>query len=175
MDTIPIGWSGTGRVGLFQPGSIFENYSYFNYVPDGVSVAYSNGGTLSQTVAATVEAGVTYTLQVDWGKRADDLFDSSTTVALIIGGDSVLATGVAPTAGNWSTYTSTYVGTLSDVGKSITIALESGSQGNWDNVRLNQSGEWEERSTQEVPELASYQLLGLGLISLSSLRRVRRT
>src|SRR5690606_19648952 len=38
---------------------------------DGEQVAYSNGGSIRQTLAAMLEANTTYTLQVDIGDRLD--------------------------------------------------------------------------------------------------------
>ena len=43
------GWTNSGVSGQFQPRS---NTLYFNFIPDGIRVAYSNdpGGTITQTV-----------------------------------------------------------------------------------------------------------------------------
>jgi len=73
VGTIP-DWVTSGSEGQFQPGSSSGNFAYFNYVPDGVTVAYSNGGTISQTVGSTVVAGDTYTLTVDLGNRNDGYY-----------------------------------------------------------------------------------------------------
>src|ERR1700681_4707439 len=48
------GWNVTGTSGQFIPGT---TTAYFNSVPDGVTVAYTNGGTISQIVGVTAQAG----------------------------------------------------------------------------------------------------------------------
>jgi hypothetical protein len=111
-------------------------------------------------VAPTVQVGVTYTLLVDLGKRNDTNFTAS--AALLINGTSYLATGVTPTSGNWSTFTATYVGTVADAGKAITIQLQSsGIQANFDNVRLSDS-----TLGTSIPEPQVAGTFGAGLIAL---------
>jgi hypothetical protein len=92
------GWAAVGSFGQFQPGPPATT-TYFDSVPDGITVAYSNGGTISQTVGPTVQNGVTYTFTVDVGARNDYPFDGS---AALVFGDRVCdtATGSAPALGN---------------------------------------------------------------------------
>src|SRR5215471_8697464 len=61
------GWSTSGPSGSFQPGSFFSS------VPDGNIVAFSNTGSISQTLAASVLANTVYTLTVFVGDRTDHL------------------------------------------------------------------------------------------------------
>jgi hypothetical protein len=152
-------WTVTGsNTGQFQPGPPATT-TYFNSVPDGLTVGYTNSGSISQTVAPLVQLGVVYTLMVDVGVRKD--VGDPGTEALVINGNTILATGVLPTPGNWSTFTATYTGLLADVGKSITILLASGaSQGDWDNVRLADS---------TVPEPASGVLASVAVLALAGL------
>jgi hypothetical protein len=137
IDAIP-GWTNGGFSGQFQPGSFFGNFAYFNSVPDGFTVAYANGGLISQTLGTTTVAGDTYTLQVAVGLRSDGNFSPSI-VSLILGSNTFVATGSIPTAGNWSIYTAT--GTASASGQAIAIDLFStgGGQGDYDNVQLSAS------------------------------------
>jgi hypothetical protein len=127
-------WNTTGgETGQFQPGNP-SNTFYFNFLPAGPTVAYTNGGLISQTVGATTVAGATYTLSVDVGFR-NDLPDPGT-VTLVLDGNSFLATGLYPGLGNWSIYTATGIAT--STGGSIVIDLASnGAQGDWDNVSLS--------------------------------------
>src|SRR5215469_4871604 len=112
------GWTTTGVAGEFQPGTQDGNTTYFSTLSDGITSAYANSGTISQTLGATVQPGVTYMLQVDLGARNDLPFDAS--AELIIGGSIIVpATGVDPTAGNWSTFTATFTGTQAEAGDSI--------------------------------------------------------
>lgn len=131
-------------------------------------MAYTNGGTISQTVSSPlVQLGVTYTLLVDVGLR-HDLGDPGTE-ALVINGVDYFATGSSPAAGNWSTFTATYTGLAADVGKSITIELASGgNQGDWDNVRLSDS------TASAVPEPASGVFMGLAALALAGIVRRKR-
>jgi opacity protein-like surface antigen len=69
-DPIP-GWNSVGSFGQFQPGVQVSDFTFFNSVPAGITVAYSNGGTIEQTVGILAQAGLTYTLQVDVGFRKD--------------------------------------------------------------------------------------------------------
>jgi hypothetical protein len=144
------GWTNSGMSGQLQPGS---DTAYFNYIPDGITVAYSNdpGGTITQGVG-TVAANTTYTLQVDLGFRKDGN-DSLGAVALLVGSTPIQATGVAPTIGNWSTFTATYSSVATDIGKTLTIQLTAtGTQSNFDNVRLTASPGVP--TTQILPQLA---------------------
>lgn len=149
--------------GQLQPGTNAGNFAYFNYVPDGTTVAYTDQGTIYQTVSATVQAGETYTLLVDVGLRNDG-FPGAPVVELVIGNTVVTATGAAPPTGGWSTYRATYKATASDAGKSITIQLSSATaQGDFDNVRLS-----------DAPEPATNVLGILGLAGLLPVLRARR-
>src|SRR5215469_11023868 len=46
------GWTNTDGSGQFQPG----DQPFFNFLPNGVTIAYSNATTISQTVNVTIEA-----------------------------------------------------------------------------------------------------------------------
>jgi hypothetical protein len=131
------GWTNGGFSGQFIPGTQVGNVSFFNTISDGITVAYSNAGTISQTVGATVQAGVAYTLQVDLGWRKD-IGAFIGTADLLVNGNQYAATGATPVQGNWSTFTATYTGLPADVGDPITIQLNSpGTQADFDNVRLS--------------------------------------
>jgi hypothetical protein len=158
-------WLGSDSTsGEFQPGTQLGNTTKFSVLSDGITSAYSNGATLSQTVA-TVVAGFTYTLMVDLGER-NDIPTFMGSADLLINGKHYLAIGNAPLAGHWSTFTATYLGTVLDSGQPITIELFSpGAQANFDNVRL--SGGF-------TPEPAGVTLLGLGLAGLLIFGRRRR-
>jgi hypothetical protein len=168
---IPIpGWSTTGFfTGQFQPGPSAGNFTYFNSVPDGITVAYTNGGTISQTVGPTVALGVVYTLRVEQGLRKDG-FLGADVVDLLVNGTPWLATGVAAPLGDWATYTATYIGLLADVGSSITIELTSSTaQGDWDNVRLDDNA-----GVVGVPEPLTLALFGAGLAGMAGMRRRKK-
>jgi hypothetical protein len=161
------GWSATVTPsifhGQFQPGN---PSIYFNTLPDGPTVAYSDSSTLSQTVEATVLEGFVYTLMVELGQRNDAAFTAS--ADLLINGHHITATGTAPGSGNWATFTASYVGLQADVGRPITIELlSSGSQAEFDNVRLGVSA-------VAIPEPAGVTLLGLGLAGLLVFARRKR-
>lgn len=159
-DPIP-SWTSTGSFGQFQPGVQARNFTFFNSVPDGITVAYSNGGTIMQTVGATAQAGVTYTLQVDLGFRKDVPDPGS--VTLDVGSAVVPALGTPQQlSGNFATYTASYTATAADAGGAILLA-SPGTQGDWDNVRLSDSN--------VIQEPASLVLLGGGLIALGLVRR----
>ena len=160
------GWTMVGSGGQFQPGNP-GNTNYFDTLSDGLTSAYSGGGVISQIVGAPVVFGEVYTLLVDIGYRKDAAFAGS--ADLLINGQIYTATGVA-TQGAFTTFTATYTGLLADVGQSITIELKSnGSQGNFDNVRLDGTA-----PDSGVPEPAAFLLAGPALLGLAAWKR-RRT
>jgi len=160
------GWVNSGPSGEFQPGPVAGNFTYYNYVPDGVTVAYAQGNTISQTIAAVAQAGVTYTLSVDVGYRKD--FADLSVVDLVVGGNTVAAVGIPQQfSGNWSNFTAVYSATAADAGAPISINLSSGSiVSAWDNVRLS--------SNAAVPEPAAWTLMLVGLGGLGGALRSRR-
>jgi hypothetical protein len=65
-------WIATGDGGVWRPGIFGQCLnSYRNGPPEGVQIAYINGGTLTQTLAATLTANTQYTLRVKAGRRFD--------------------------------------------------------------------------------------------------------
>jgi hypothetical protein len=164
VDAIP-GWSNGGSSGQFQPGTQAGNFTYFNTLSDGITNAFDNGGTISQTVGSTVQTGVVYTLMVDIGCRNDQ--PCLGTADLLVNGVQYAAVGVLPAPGNWATFTATYTGLPGDLGDAITIELNStGSQGNFDNVQLA-----DDTTTSATPEPSFSGILGLGLIGLMAMSR----
>jgi len=154
------GWirSPFSDTGLFRPAVPLR----FNFVPDGITVAYSNAGSLSQTVSAVAKKGYTYTLTTMVGLRNDG-FANPGTVSLTVGSNTVLATGVAPTVGNWSPFTATYTATAADDGQAITILLDAASpQGTWDMVSLTAVPE---------PETWAMMIVGFGMVGVVARRR----
>ena len=159
------------NAGLVRPGNP-GNTIYFNAtMPDGISIAFLDlGAEMTQSTAATVDLGMTYTLQVDVGNRKDKT-SALGLVYLTIGSTSISATGSAPAVGFFSTFTATYTGLNADIGKVIGVRLtgpEDGGfgEGDFDNVRLNSSS-----VAGGVPEPATMTLLGAGLATLAFFRR----
>lgn len=163
VDNIIPGWSVStqSNAGLFQPG----DFPVFNYLPDGITVAYGNAyTTISQTVAATAQPGVTYTLQVDLGFRTD--ITDSGTVTLWVGGNQVIASGTPEQeSGNWVDYIASYTATAADIGDPIMIVLSNPGTGqaDFDDVRLSDN--------LAVPEPASLVLFGGALAAWARFRR----
>jgi hypothetical protein len=121
-------------------------------------VAYSNGGTIWQTVGPTAIAGDTYTLSVEVLSRTDAPQDAS--VQLEFGG---IPCGTAPVVnaggGTWNDFMVSCTATGAEAGDSITILLTTVGfgQGDFDDVQLS-----------SVPEPSVLLLLTLGLLGLCS-------
>ncbi len=148
------GWTetGSGTMGQWQPLS-----SEFNYLPDGSTIAYSNGGIISQQIG-TVQQGMNYTLTVSIGTRADGLSSNDATAALLIDGVTYYASGIRASLGNWSTYTVTYTALQNDVGHAIAVELieasSNGYQADFANVGV----------TDAVPEPSTGSFFGLWVV-----------
>jgi hypothetical protein len=158
------GWTLTGLGGSFHP-----NGSFFSLpLPDGSIVAYSNGGTISQTTSTSLTANTTYTLSVDVGRRFDAGVNNFT-LALYAGNTILqsltLSNSLIPLGGFVDESFSYTSGTVLPSGN-LRIALTTAGpqQVNYDNVRLTAS---------PVPEPTSLALLaaGLGLVIFVLRRR----
>ena len=151
------GWTITGgAAGSWQPNSAFLNLP----ASDGKMVAFSNGGTIYQTLGASLAPNTTYTLSVDVGSRADAGFLSNYTIELFAG--SMLLNALSGSNGTISPGTlqdeffGFTTGTSTPTGDPLTIALLStGPQTDFDNVRLT--------AVSTVSEPGSLALLASGL------------
>jgi len=172
MNTLIPGWTAAApagqNYGQWQPGSSSGNTQYLDYVPNGSTVAYSDAGTISQSVGTISAANLLYTLLVDVGLRKDPGRPVTLgQVALIVDSMPIMASvvGAAPVAGGFSTYMATFTSSVADIGKPIVIQLSSTAyQGVFDNVRLFDS----------APEPATTVLVGFGIGAVALLARRRR-
>lgn len=146
------GWTNSGTSGQFQP-----NPGVFNYVPDGIIVAYTQSGGSMITQSVAVAPNTNYTFSVDIGLRNDSDWSNGIPgeAELVINGVTYLATGVTPSSGNWSTYSYTF---NSGVANSVTIELLQGDA---------QQGDFDNASLTATPEPSSLILLGTGLIGFA--------
>lgn len=172
--------TGGSAFGQIRPGVASGNTSVFNSVPDGLTVGYVTGsGNLSQLLSASLVAGLSYTLQVGIGMPKSGVVASTQVGIELLAGSTIIAfANASPTAGNWATVTAAYASPLADAlaGQALSIVLvQAGaanfSQGDFDNVRLNNS------LGTNAPEPASFGLVGLalGLVVFGSRRRALRT
>jgi hypothetical protein len=148
------GWTTTGDAGSWQPSS-----SYFNLpLPDGNIVAYSNSGTISQTLTGiSVLPNSSYMLSVFVGNRLDG-FNNTYSIALDAG-STVLCSFSASSAtiapGTFADETCSYhSGSLVPFGDLSIVLTTGGPQSDFDKVSL----------TTSVPEPSSLVLIGSGLI-----------
>ena len=163
------GWVNGPISGQWQPGNT-PNPFFFLSLPDGPTVGYTNGPSITQTISAAAVAGETYTLTVDVGYRQDLI--SLPFVQLMVGANSTLATpATTPVeqSSDWYLYTAVYKATAADAGHPITIVLGlnpgiSNGQADFDAVGLSGS----------VPEPTTWAMRilgGLGLAGFTLLRR----
>jgi len=155
------GWTTTGgQQGTWQPSS-----AYFTSVPDGSLVAYSNGGTISQTLSDSLLANNLYTLTVAVGNRADtaiynlattyiiQLFAGSTLLNSITGSNAVIPLGT------FMDVSFNYLSGVTFPAGNLSIVLSSiGPQSDFDNVRLTATS-----TVTSVAEPGSLTLLAAGL------------
>lgn len=132
-------WVITGGTGLFEPSS-----AYFNLpLPDSNILAYTNGGSISQTLTnISLQPNSIYTLSVDVGRRTDvGQLAASYSISLDAGsGFSCTTGGPIGNAGSGAFFDqiltcTTGANVPSDF---LEIVLTgSGRQVDFDNVRLN--------------------------------------
>ncbi len=160
--------SGSAHQGVLDPTksqNLTGNDFFYNLqpVPDGNQVAYSNGGTIAQTLSAVLQPNTRYTLSAYIGRRNELTFPANS-IRLIAGGNLVSSNSVTPAAGTFERVTVSYTsGGIDDplIGKPLEIYLSSfGSHTNFDNVTLDAS---------PIPEpSAILGLLGFGLLGIAS-------
>ncbi|GCL59802.1 PEP-CTERM sorting domain-containing protein [Microcystis aeruginosa] len=169
-------WTFTGASarGFINPGLGENDVPGFWYgpsptLPNGNQVAWSNGGTISQTLTETLQANTKYTLGVYVGHRQNVAF-AGYNIELLAGA-TVLASNnsITPAAGTFApvtvSYTSGSSGSL--LGQALQIRLTSnGEQANFDLITLDAS---------PIPEpSAMLGLLGFGLLGIASKLRQKQ-
>jgi hypothetical protein len=162
------GWTNTGFSGVFYP---IIGFNFFS-IPDGHQTAVIASGTVSQVLSAALLNSTTYTLQVDVGARLDCCTLPAYAVQLWAG-PTLLSTApiVSPAPGNFLTATAAYTSLAADpsAGQALSIVLNSvsGSQVNFDNVRLNSSS-----TASGVPEPVPSVLILASLCALLAGKRM---
>jgi hypothetical protein len=165
-------WVVTGQASTFKPSTGAGRE--FTSIPNGVNVAAigdpAGPGSLSQTLAATVQPNTFYTLEVSVGRRADATF-SPYTIALTAG-STVLASdsSLRPPPGSFLTDTITFSTgpNPSTLGQSLDIELSAtGEQADFDEVLLDAT------PSASVPEPGTLFLLATSCVGLLGYRRFR--
>jgi hypothetical protein len=155
--TPPSGWNVT-MGGSFEPGP------YFDSVPDGSLVAFTNGGSISQTLTSSVASNTLYTLTVDVGERTDQI-NGEFTIYLDTIQNGVITTlcsvtgqasSIAP--GTWQAESCSYEsGSNVPAGNFFLDFVAYSEQLDVDNVVLTDP-------PASVPEPGSMPLLGFGMV-----------
>jgi hapalindole biogenesis HpiC1 cyclase-like protein/PEP-CTERM motif-containing protein len=151
--------AGPGKAGIWHPTSAYPP-------PDGGFIAYSNGGTISQTLATLVMPNTTYMLSVDIGHRPDG-FANGFAIELDAGGvplKSISGSNSLIPSGTFMNETLTFTTGATASGDLGIVLTSDGPQIDFDNVRL---------TATTVPEPSSLSLLagGLGLLIFVFRRR----
>ena len=140
-------------------------------IPDGNQIAWSNGGTISQTLSGTLQTNTVYTLSAFVGNRLSVNFPGYS-IGLYAGGNLLASnSGVTPADGTFAPVTVSYTSGISVTpGQALEIRLTSlsGFQGqtNFDNITLDAAS---------IPEpSAILGLLGFGLLGIASKLRQKQ-
>jgi hypothetical protein len=154
------GWTTVGgQQGTWQPSSAY----FTSPVPDGSLVAYSNGGTISQTLSASLAANTAYTLTVAVGNRLDAITNNFATtyiIQLFAGStllNSITGSNTLIPLGTFLDVSFNYMSGVTFPSGNLSIVLSSiGPQSDFDNVRLT-------ANAISVPEPRTLTLLAAGL------------
>jgi hypothetical protein len=140
-------------------------------LPDGNQIAWSNGGTISQTLSATLQANTVYTLGAFVGNRLSLDFPGYN-IELYAGGNLLASnSGVTPGDGTFAPVTVSHTSGISVTpGQQLEIRLTSltgfNAQTNFDNITLDAAS---------IPEpSAILGLLGFGLLGIASKLRQKQ-
>ena len=140
-------------------------------IPDGNQIAWSNGGTISQTLSGTLQTNTVYTLSAFVGNRLSVNFPGYS-IGLYAGGNLLASnSGVTPADGTFAPVTVSYTSGISVTpGQALEIRLTSMSgfqaQTNFDNITLDAAS---------IPEpSAILGLLGFGLLGIASKLRQKQ-
>ena len=168
------GWTFTGgQQGFANPVAAHNAggswYGPSPTIPNGNQVAWSNGGTISQTLSATLQANTVYTLGAYVGNRLSLNFPGYN-IGLYAGGNLLASnSGVTPADGTFAPVTVDYTSGVSNpfLGQALQIRLTSnGVQTNFDNITLDAAS---------IPEpSAILGLLGFGLLGIASKLRQKQ-
>jgi hypothetical protein len=170
------GWTFTGGQQGFANPTIGQSsgnswYGPSPTLPNGNQVAWSNGGTISQTLSATLQTNTVYTLSAFVGNRLSLNFPGYN-IGLYAGGNLLASnSGVTPADGTFAPVTVSYTSGISVTpGQALEIRLTSlsGFQGqtNFDNITLDAAS---------IPEpSAILGLLGFGLLGIGSTLKQKR-
>jgi hypothetical protein len=181
FDTVSSGtsnnWTFTGgtQQGFANPtiGHEFGNswYGSSPNLPNGSQIAWSNGGTISQTLSATLQANTKYTLGAYVGRRQKVAFPGYN-IELYAGGNLLASNNsVTPAEGTFAPVTVSYTSGISVTpGQALEIRLTSqtgtNAQTNFDLITLDAS---------PIPEpSAILGLLGFGLLGIGSTLKQKR-
>jgi hypothetical protein len=165
-------WTVTGG----QSGSAMLGNYFSSPLPDGDIVAFSNGGTISQTLTGTsLLANSTYVLSVFVGDRPDNMVTDYS--LSLYAGSTLLGTFAdsngAITPGTFEQEFLTYTTGSSVAAGDLTIELTSvGAQSDFDDVQLtvnraeNSVGDLAVDTPVAAPEPSTLLMLGSGIFGL---------
>ena len=170
------GWTFTGgQQGFANPVAAHNAggswYGPSPTIPNGNQVAWSNGGTISQTLSGTLQTNTVYTLSAFVGNRLSVNFPGYS-IGLYAGGNLLASnSGVTPADGTFAPVTVSYTSGISVTpGQALEIRLTTSAgfnaQANFDNITLD---------VASIPEpSAILGLLGFGLLGIASKLRQKQ-